>query len=183
MSFLNGQAQALLGISASDCVGRPCHRVIDGKNAAGDNFCQAQCPIIRRARNNEGLEPVRMRVSGPDGESRWIEVVTIATSGPDDTGPWLVHCALSADGARRIEEYITKVALRTPGAARLSVLSTREAEILKLLAEDENAHSIAAKLHLSHATVRNHVQHLMAKLGVHSTIEAVARCLLARDET
>jgi DNA-binding CsgD family transcriptional regulator len=31
---------------------------------------------------------------------------------------------------------------------------------------------------VSHATVRNHVQHILAKTGSHSILEAVARYLL-----
>jgi len=33
---------------------------------------------------------------------------------------------------------------------------------------------VAERLHLSANTVRTHLQNLMAKLGVHSTLEAVA---------
>jgi DNA-binding NarL/FixJ family response regulator len=33
---------------------------------------------------------------------------------------------------------------------------------------------VAEQLHLSANTVRTHLQNLMAKLGVHSTLEAVA---------
>ena len=33
---------------------------------------------------------------------------------------------------------------------------------------------IAQQLHLSHNTVRNHVQSILYKLGVHSKLEAVA---------
>jgi DNA-binding NarL/FixJ family response regulator len=32
-------------------------------------------------------------------------------------------------------------------------------------------------LFLSQATVRNHIQHILAKLGVHSRVEAVAYAL------
>ena len=34
--------------------------------------------------------------------------------------------------------------------------------------------NIAAKLNLSHATVRNHIQNVLRKLEVHSQVEAVA---------
>lgn len=53
-------------------------------------------------------------------------------------------------------------------------LTKRELDVLELLALGESAESIAAKLVLSVNTVRNHIQNLLAKLGVHSRLEAVA---------
>jgi DNA-binding CsgD family transcriptional regulator len=60
-------------------------------------------------------------------------------------------------------------------------LTAREREILARLAQDEDLPAIAAHLYVSHATVRNHVQHILAKLDVHSTLEAVALHLLDGD--
>jgi DNA-binding NarL/FixJ family response regulator len=37
---------------------------------------------------------------------------------------------------------------------------------------------IAKRLFVSHATVRNHVQHILAKLGAHSILESIALHLL-----
>jgi two-component system, NarL family, nitrate/nitrite response regulator NarL len=49
-------------------------------------------------------------------------------------------------------------------------LTRRELDILRLLA----AGAMAERLHVSPATVRNHVQHILEKLGVHSRLEAAA---------
>jgi DNA-binding NarL/FixJ family response regulator len=53
-------------------------------------------------------------------------------------------------------------------------LSRREADVLQLMADGASNHEIAEQLHLSHHTVRNHVQHIFARLGAHSKLEAVA---------
>jgi DNA-binding NarL/FixJ family response regulator len=53
-------------------------------------------------------------------------------------------------------------------------LTAREREVLALLAEGESNQAIARKLGISLATVRNHVQSVIAKLGAHSKLEAVA---------
>jgi len=61
----------------------------------------------------------------------------------------------------------------------LATLTTRERAVLACLAEGAAHRDVVAKqLHLSVNTVRTHVQNLMAKLGVHSVLEAVA---LTRD--
>ena len=53
-------------------------------------------------------------------------------------------------------------------------LTPRELEVLQLLAEGLSTQAIANQLVLSSKTVRNHVQAILAKLGVHSKLEAVA---------
>ncbi len=56
----------------------------------------------------------------------------------------------------------------------LESLTDREREILKLLAEGMRNDGIAQKLYISPQTVQTHVRNLLAKLGVHSKLEAVA---------
>lgn len=56
-------------------------------------------------------------------------------------------------------------------------LSKREYEIVALLADGWAALNIAARLNLSHATVRNHIQNALRKLEVHSQVEVVALAL------
>jgi DNA-binding NarL/FixJ family response regulator len=56
----------------------------------------------------------------------------------------------------------------------LAALTPRERQVLACLAEGAGRQEVAEQLHLSANTVRTHLQNLMAKLGVHSTLEAVA---------
>ena len=56
----------------------------------------------------------------------------------------------------------------------LAALTPRERDVLTCLAEGAGRREVAERLHLSANTVRTHLQNLMAKLGVHSTLEAVA---------
>jgi DNA-binding NarL/FixJ family response regulator len=48
-----------------------------------------------------------------------------------------------------------------------SALTSREREVLQLLAEGHTAKAIAARLHLSVKTIGTHREHLMEKLGIH----------------
>ena len=54
-------------------------------------------------------------------------------------------------------------------------LSSRELDVLRLLASDLDGPAIARHLHVSLATVRTHTQHIYAKLGVNSRRAAVRR--------
>ena len=53
-------------------------------------------------------------------------------------------------------------------------LTTRELEVLQLLAEGHNQHAIAEKLFVSPRTVGKHIEHILAKLPARSRAEAVA---------
>ena len=68
-------------------------------------------------------------------------------------------------GARKDEEHDARRAI-----ARLT---ERELEVLSLLAEGLGAQDIAARLHISAKTERNHVASILSKLGVHSRLQAV----------
>jgi len=61
-----------------------------------------------------------------------------------------------------------------PVLATVCALTAREQQILQLLAEGLAATAISGRLYISLATVRNHTQHILAKLGLHSKLEAVA---------
>lgn len=53
-------------------------------------------------------------------------------------------------------------------------LTSRERQVLGLLAEGRRARQIAAALNLSIATVRNHIRAILRKLDAHCQLEAVA---------
>ena len=67
-----------------------------------------------------------------------------------------------------------------PGSPRLAALTSREREILQLLARGLDNQAIAEQLHLSSHTARTHVGNILRKLGVHSRAEAARLAL--RDE-
>ena len=62
-------------------------------------------------------------------------------------------------------------------AARSDILSARETEILKLIAEGKSSKEIAAILYLSIRTVDNHRTNIMKKLNVNKNIDLVRYAL------
>ena len=56
-------------------------------------------------------------------------------------------------------------------------LTKREIDVLSLLAEGLTQAEIAEKLFISPRTVSKHIEHILAKLGVHSRTQAVALAL------
>jgi DNA-binding NarL/FixJ family response regulator len=60
------------------------------------------------------------------------------------------------------------------GTAAASVLTKREQEVLRRLAQGLDQGEIAQELVISEKTVATHIQHILEKLGVHSRAQAVA---------
>jgi DNA-binding NarL/FixJ family response regulator len=65
-------------------------------------------------------------------------------------------------------------------AERLARLTPRERAVLECMADGLDRQAIARRLYLSTNTVRTHVQNILTKLGVHSSLEAVALMLRVR---
>lgn len=61
--------------------------------------------------------------------------------------------------------------------ARFALLTRREREVLQLLADGLSGERIAARLVISPSTQRNHVTNILAKLDVHSQLQAVVFAL------
>ena len=186
--YMNERAETLLGTTARDAVGRACHGVVASRTASGAAFCSARCPLNAAADSGGEVPPADVKIGGRGARAEhWIEMTVIPVDGPDRTGRWMVHSVRVADRARRIEQYVARIARRSDeiremgGAAAPRELSPREAQVLDLMAEDEDPSRIAAALGLSYVTVRNHIQHAIAKLGAHSAAEAVAMRLVAAE--
>lgn len=95
--------------------------------------------------------------------------------------------ATLADGGTLVQPALTDRLVRSLGSlpdpddgAALppaQPLTVRETEILRLLASGYANREIAAALHLAEGTVKNHVSHVLLKLGVRDRTRAVLRAL------
>lgn len=107
------------------------------------------------------------------------EVAAVARAGvhgwitTGDSLQHLVHVLRS--GCECKPERATR-AKSTPASPRRkhALLTARETEVLAGLIQGESTKALAARLKISQATARTHVQNVLAKLGVHSRLQAVA---------
>ena len=85
------------------------------------------------------------------------------------------------DGDRVIGMFgqVVDIEIDEPPPTAHPHLTPRQTEVLRLLEHGRSTNQIAAELHLSVETVRNHIRHILRALGVHSRLEAVA--LTRRD--
>ncbi|NGO37874.1 response regulator transcription factor [Limisphaera ngatamarikiensis] len=91
------------------------------------------------------------------------------------------------DGGSPMTSHIARKVVQsfrqpTPPGADLPGLTTREQQVLELLAKGYIYKEIAAMLNISYATVHNHIRHIYNKLQVRSRTQAVAK-YLGREPT
>ncbi|MBI1822265.1 MAG: response regulator transcription factor [Nitrospirae bacterium] len=124
------------------------------------------------------------------GHQVWLNVSILLVPGPGRKAPIIIHQFRPVSGPERVEGLVEQVASRVlevlkvrgrvPGAdqassaTKMSVLTRRETEILRLMAQCLGTKEIADRLCISYSTVRLHIQHILEKLQVHSKVEAVA---------
>jgi DNA-binding NarL/FixJ family response regulator len=122
-----------------------------------------------------------------DDDRLMIEAVEAGASGflakAEAAGEVLAAVKAAADGEvlidpatlTRLLHQVAREREEQRGAQRLlSDLTDREQQILELLAEGKRNDDIADSLQISPQTVQTHVRNILAKLRVHSKLEAVA---------
>ncbi len=185
--YWNNACEQLLGISRKQALGKLCSEIVRGKNPAGQPFCGGGCcaslvqgwggPKIfpLRTHDSKGKE-LRLSVSivlvPSRRENRWTCVHLLHRGDAVDTLEILEYHAPQKQKQLAIKRMDNDkgVAVSDPS----SPLTPREQEILELLAEGLQVSTISHLLNVSPVTVRNHVQHIESKLGVHSQAETVA---------
>ena len=187
ITFWSAAAKELLGRPASEVIGKRCYDVVLGNDYEGQPFCRRNCPAIRAARRGRGV-PNYDIACRRNGQEMWLNVSIVPVQRRMAGGAVAIHMIRDVSQRRRSErlaqaaiETVTRFISDSPSAdletgpypAPDPSLTAREIEVLRLLADGFGTPALAARLGLSHATVRNHIQRLLAKLGVHNRLEAV----------
>lgn len=184
--FWSQAAQELLGRTSREVLGKYCYEVVLGTDYEGHPFCRRACPAIRAARLGRAVPNYDIACHRNGGEV-WLNVSIVPVTGANGDAK-AIHMIRDVSQRRQSErlaqatiETVKQFISETPGAESESgpypvpdpSLTAREIEVLRLLADGLGTSAMARRLGLSHATVRNHVQRVLAKLGAHSRLEAL----------
>lgn len=150
LRFCNEEARRLLAPDGEEVTGRTCEAIFGPKEG---------CRLLERALAGEPIGPVELRLPAAGGQRRGVQAVPLPVPGED--GGLLLSLFPRPEPQERMD-------LGDPP------LTTREREVLQCLVDGMRTEQIAGRLGITRTTVRNHVQRLLRKLGVHSKLEAVA---------
>jgi PAS domain S-box-containing protein len=175
----NRSAEKILGHAAREVVGRACCEVFLGRDASGNRLCYAGCRVLALVRRGEPVQHFDMATRTKAGKPVWLNISILVVPGARPDTSTTVHLFRDVTASKEIETLVRERLAQalpppSPESEPPPELTRRELEVLRLVAAGANTRAMADRLHVSPATVRNHVQHILAKLGVHSRLEAAA---------
>jgi DNA-binding CsgD family transcriptional regulator len=184
----NDAMAKLVGIPSMRALGQPLHKVLAARDVFGNPLC---CCFVHEAVRRG--EPVRTfeisaRPRNQEDLRLVVEVEVVPGASPSShTVVYRLHPERrQLRERRRLEEsnLARRAALAeagppsaVAGSPRLRKLTAREREVLRLFESGANTPQVAERLGISIATVRNHSQHILHKLGAHTRLEAVSLAL------
>ena len=178
--YWSKSAERLLGHRPEQVIGQQCFDVIAGGDRRGHPFCRSDFPVIECARKGRATKSYEIATHTKSRLTRWLSVSIVVLPGRGATSGLAVHLVRDVSEQRSIEmqaeRVLASVASVAPPATEddsTGRLTKRELEVLRLLAAGLSNRQIADTFGVSPTTVRNHVEHLLGKLGVHSKLEAV----------
>ena len=164
--FWNEAAEQIFGYSVTQALEAKCWELMCGQDTNGNRYCIKHCPLIEMAFLHEPVQTFQTSFENSSHRQHSFSVSCLTvfdTPGdemllhichPDETPPQLARQQASSQPPP-------------------DELSSREVEVLALLAEKVKTRDIASRLGISIRTVRTHIQHLMYKLRVHKRQEAI----------
>lgn len=179
--FWNAASSALLGFDADHVVGRNCPEMLRGTDLFGNRYCSDNCPIMQMANRGEAVHKFTIRLETKEGRNitACATILQLRSERADEY--WLAHILEPAkekeDEPRATEDPPPKplhLVARESADVRVRKLTTREVEVLGMLAAGRTTPEIADCLRISQLTARSHIQNILEKLEVHSKAEAVA---------
>jgi PAS domain S-box-containing protein len=176
--FWNRSAERLLGYAAREVVGKPCCDVFVGRDPAGNRLCYQGCHVRTLVKRGEAVEHFAMATRTKAGRPVWLDISILTVPGARQDATTTVHFFRDVTTSHEVETLVRERLAQTRPPPEdeqpPSDLTRRELDILRLMAAGASTRAMAERLHVSLATVRNHVQHILEKLGVHSRLEAAA---------
>jgi PAS domain S-box-containing protein len=189
--FWNAAAERITGYLADEVLGRPCYEIFGSEERDGCHKCQPDCPVLRAARNQEPVPTYNVLGRTKTGVPILLNISVIVPLECNES-VCTIHLFRDATHQLRYETYVEQILCAAaqlfgpqPTLAQrvlqatpfFTPLSAREKEVLGLLVQGKAAREIAETLGISYVTVRNHLQTILRKLGVHTQRQVIKLAL------
>jgi PAS domain S-box-containing protein len=190
--YWSRKAEDLLGYRRDQALHADCVEILQGMDAAGVAVCCRECQVLETARKTEAAANYDVHAATAGGGRKWLNISILVARLNRGRGTLVVHLMRDIDARKQTElitrDILTSVARLTGREADEIVqrgqpaspavdLTPREKTILQRLSLGRSPGEISGQLHISPATLRNHIQHILSKLQCHSRLEAVVRAI------
>ena len=170
----NRAAEAITGYPAAQAIGRTCSDLF--AQDARKGVCDPGCPLT--ALGAETLKTVDVPTRTRAGRRIWLNMTAVAVP-LDGADAVAVHLLRDVTATRELLALMQQGRGQQDdsGAAAPAghvTLTRRELQVLSLVGQGLGTAAAAERLDISPMTIRNHVQNILGKLGVHSRLQAVA---------
>lgn len=184
----NTAAAAMFGVSTREAIGTSCGQILQGLDECGP-VCYPDCSIKQAMRCHQHINNFDLQVQTAQGQ-KWCNVSTLQANLDNSSLPYAIHIIRPIDTRKRLEmlvrdfivtetklpdEEVKAIVSATRSPVREVRLTSREQEVLHLMANGATTEIIAEQLHISSTTVNNHIQHILSKLNAHTRLEAIRR--------
>ncbi|MBI4246654.1 MAG: PAS domain S-box protein [Candidatus Rokubacteria bacterium] len=174
----NRASEKIMGYTAREALRRPCCDVFAGRDDNDNRLCYQGCHVVSLAGLGEPVQNFDMRTRTKGGQTIWLNVSVLRVPNGRSNGALTVHMIRDVTATKEllslVHERLAEANGRQSAPDAEHSLTRRELEVLRVVSEGLRTKEAAERLHVSPATVRNHVQNILNRLGVHSRLEAVA---------
>jgi len=182
VTAMSSDVEGMLDLTPKDFVGRPLISAVARKDGQG---------LLAAAADGSRDHSVGATINMRTGTGTWRTMCCLFTPMVGEADHWLLlvpedeHDQAGAQVVK-LERHLWRIAGEIeasgvlqrmpplPDVARfpqVNALSSRQWEVLSRLAQGERIPSIAAALHISQSTARNHLSAIFERFGVHSQAE------------
>lgn len=185
--YWNTAAEAILGFNSEDVAGQFCYQLLHGYDEGKRLICNARCQVMKLAMKSKPVPNYDIHMRTRQGNRRWLNMSVFTYKLNSTYGKKVIvhlfHDLKHKEVDEKVLNHLVEVVNRfqdVPQENRDTIaplpvkLTPREREVLSLLASGNGTKDIAEFLSISINTVRNHIQHILEKLQVHTRLEAVA---------
>ena len=175
----NRAAEKMLGYTAREAVGRAWSDLFVDHHGSGNGNGNAPGRrgyyVTGPARPGDPERNFDLQTRTKTGTPIWVNISTLTVPNGRAGRDVTIYLFRDVTATRDIMSLVReRFPVSPPAPESNGTLTPRELEILRMVAAGVSTKGAAEKLHVSPATVRNHVQNILGKLGAHSRLEAVA---------
>jgi PAS domain S-box-containing protein len=174
ITLWNLAAARITGYEADEVLRRTCCDVFVCRDAKGDRFCSASCRLLGQIRNGDPVETFDLQTTSKAGRPIWLNMSTVVLPVADAQVPHVIRTFRDITAIKDVLALVRHRLAGTPAKDdRIDRLTRREVEVLRLMASGATNSTLARRLHVSPATIRNHTHNIFEKLGVLNRVAAV----------